>query len=342
MTLTSLADLGWSDFFAHQLSDADLGSPARVCAIHRTRLDAITPQGQVTLVPNGPAGDFAVGDWVLYNKDQVTRLLDRKGLIQRRAAGETMRPQLVAANVDTLGIVTSCNADFNPARLERYAAMAAQADVLPLVILTKADQVEDATTFRKQAEAISPLITAITLNAKDPEDAIRLNPWCSNGETLALLGSSGVGKTTLQNVLTGVHEATQGIREMDAKGRHTTTARYLRATLSGGWLIDTPGMRELGLTDTSEGIDAVFDDIADLALQCRFSDCGHETEPGCAIRAALADGTIDMDRIERWRKLQREEAHNNASIAQSRSRSKQMNKLYDQGRARGARKRRTE
>ncbi len=339
MTDTTLDDLGWSPHFSRQLTDDDIGEPARVSAVHRSIIEAITPRRTLKLSMPESAGNYAVGDWVLADAGTATRRLDRLTELSRRAAGEVAYTQLIAANVDTLGIVTSCNADFNIARLERYLALAETGGCLPLIILTKADQCDDPTSFVRQAERLSPLITAIALNAKDVEDAELLAPWCSNGKTLALVGSSGVGKTTLQNRLTGVVHATADIRQDDAKGRHTTTARFLRKTQTGGWLIDTPGMRELRLTDASEGIDQVFSDLAELATECKFNDCAHESEPGCAIRAAIASGDLDPDRLERWQKLEAEDRHNSATIAQKHARARQTEKKYDQGRAKGRQKR---
>lgn len=328
MTEPTLADLGWSPHFQNQLTPEDDGIPARVTNVHRSTLTALGTAGPYTLTPPDKTGEYGVGDWVLTDGIRVTRRLERTTEIARRAAGHVAYSQLIAANVDTLGIVTSCNADFNVARLERYLALAANAGCLPLIILTKADQTQDADTFRHQAEALSPMVTAITLNAKDAEDTARLHPWCKGGQTLALVGSSGVGKTTLQNHLTGTSEATQGLREDDAKGRHTTTSRALRPTLAGGWLIDTPGMRELQLTDVSDGIDAVFADITELATQCKFNDCAHESEPGCAVNAAIASGTLDADRVNRWRKLLREDEFNSESVAEQRARYKRLGKMY--------------
>lgn len=342
MTPHSLADLGWSARFASQAAGAP-GAPARIATVARDRLEALTPGGTVALTLPGHhgTGDFATGDWVLYDPAtrRVLRLLDRATVLQRRAAGTGAARQLIAANVDTLGIVSSCNADFNPARLERYLALAAAAGCLPLVILTKADGAEDPDDYRHRAEALSPLVTAVTLDARDPEGIARLHPWCNRGQTLALLGSSGVGKTTLANGLTARHDATRGIREDDAKGRHTTTARALWRTLAGGWLVDTPGMRELQLTDAAEGIDEVFADLAELAGQCRFSDCSHQGEPGCAVEAALAAGRLDPDRLARWQKLQREDARNSETLAQSRARARSLGKLYRTGKARAREKR---
>lgn len=339
MTEHTLSDLGWSEHFARQLEAGDTAVPARIRAVNRRDIEGLSETGPMTLVTPEETGTYAVGDWVLTDGGRVTRLLDRTTLIQRRAAGHEAKGQLIAANVDTLAIVTSCNADFNPARLERYLAMAAAAGCLPLIVLTKADQSDDPERYRKQAEALSPLVTALAIDARDAEEVERLIPWCRNGQTLALVGSSGVGKTTIQNVLTGINEATQGIREDDAKGRHTTTARALRPTLYGGWLIDTPGMRELRLSDAADGIDAVFSDLAELALTCRFSDCQHETEPGCAIQAAIENGDLEPERLKRWQKLQREEQYNTETIAESRARYRKLNKMYHEGKKRGVSKR---
>lgn len=316
------------------------GRPARIVEVARDHLVALGPEGQISLVTPDATGLYAVGDWVLHDGGRVTDRLDRTTEIARKAAGPQAGRQLIAANVDTLAIVTSCNADFNAARLERYLALAAQAGCLPLIVLTKADLADDARDLERQAERLSPIVKAISLNAKDPQEALRLAPWCGKGQTLALVGSSGVGKTTIQNHLTGLNEATQDIREDDAKGRHTTTARALRRTLAGGWLIDTPGIRELALTDASEGIDAVFAEITDLTGQCRFTDCAHESEPGCAVKAAIAAGRLDPDRLDRWRKLQREDHYNSESVAESRARFRKLGKMYRIGKDRGDSKRR--
>jgi len=208
------------------------------------------------------------------------------------------------------------------------------------VILTKADHCDDPQSYVKQAEKLSPLLSAIAINATDDEDVQRLNSWCSKGQTLALVGSSGVGKTTIQNRLTDVIDVTQGIREDDAKGRHTTTNRNLRATLGGGWLIDTPGMRELRLVDATEGVDEVFSDIIDLAIQCKFNDCAHVSEPKCAVRSAIEAGELDTERLERWRKLEKENRFNTATVGENRAHMKRLQKMYDAGKERGQAKRR--
>lgn len=335
----TLQSLGWTPHFARQVELDDGDVPVRISAVHRSRLDGLSENGPVSLSPTQSAGEYAVGDWVIATGASASGPLERTTAITRRAAGEESKPQLIAANVDTLGIVTSCNADFNVARLERYLAMCAASGCLPLVILTKADQSDDPRSYIKQAERLSPLLTAIAINAKDDEDAARLNAWCSDGQTLALVGSSGVGKTTIQNRLTDVTDITQDIREDDAKGRHTTTNRNLRATKAGGWLIDTPGMRELRLVDAEEGVEEVFSDVTDLAARCKFNDCAHETEPGCAVRAAIEDGTLEAARLDRWRKLERENRFNTATVGENRAHMKRLQKMYNEGKERGQAKR---
>ncbi len=326
MTNLTYADLGWTAHFARQ-ADADTIHPLRVAEVHRTAVTALGPDGSVSLaVPDG-TGSLAVGDWVATDDGRVTRVFERHSSLKRRAAGEETRAQLIAANITTLGIVTSCNADFNLRRLERYLILATDAGCLPLVILTKADQTDDPDWYVDQAERLSPLLTAIAIDATDPLEIRRLHPWCRAGDTLALVGSSGVGKTTIRNALTGEDAATQAIREDDAKGRHTTTSRALVRTVAGGWLIDTPGMRAVPLVDVSDGIETVFADIEDLALSCRFSDCAHDTEPGCAVQAAIEAGTLDSDRLRRWRKLKAEDIRNSETVAEARRRDKGFGKM---------------
>lgn len=344
MTVYNDADLGWSAPYLSQLSidELDVLTPARIAAVHRNAVDGLTRSGplRLTLPPGLPAGQVAVGDWGLSDGARLTRLLDRQSLLKRRAADTGRSEQLIAANLDTLFLVTSCNADFNVARLERYLVLAAEAGISPVIVLTKAD-LGDPAGFVAQASRAAPGTPVEALDARDAQAAACLVDWLGKGRTGALLGSSGVGKSTLLNAMAGQEEATQGIREDDAKGRHTTTARHLFPGPQGSWLIDTPGMRELRLTDVEQGIDAVFSDIAELARHCRFHDCAHETEPGCAIRAAIETGDLDPARLKRWQKLQREEAHNSASIAEARAYDKARQKMYSQGKARSRHKRRT-
>jgi ribosome biogenesis GTPase len=179
----------------------------------------------------------------------------------------------------------------------------------------------------------------VALDARDLTVTAKLAPWCAKGQSVALVGSSGVGKTTLRNALTGEIGETQGIREDDARGRHTTTGRSLHVMPSGGWLIDTPGMRGLGVADVVAGINATFPEISELEGTCRFRDCKHEAEPGCAVLAAIAAGDVDPERLKRFQKLRREDAHATETIAQARERSRKTGKMHNEGKKRSKHKR---
>lgn len=326
---TALERLGWSPAFARQI-DADALTatpPVRVVAVHRSGLQ-VAGDGIDETIPPGP--DATVGDWLLYDRarPRSSRVLERKSLIKRRAPGTGREVQLIAANIDTLFVVTSCNQDFNVARLERYVALAFEAGIDPVIVLTKADLADDTAPYVEEARKVSDRVPVVPLDARGGEPAEALADWCKPGRTVAFLGSSGVGKSTLTNALLGTQEiATQGIREDDARGRHTTTRRELHATPGGCLVLDTPGMRELQLTDAATGIADVFEDIEALAAQCRFKDCQHETEPGCAVRSAIEDGSLDPARLARWRKLQAEDAFNSATLAERREKDRAFGKL---------------
>ncbi len=325
--------LGWSPFYMSQLEIEELESltPARISTVHRDRVVALSEIGplELTLDPGITTGAVAVGDWVLCNPAQhrLTRVLDRKTELSRGTEYHTGEKQLIAANIDTLFITTSCNNDFNPARLERYLALAHDALITPVILITKADQTDDPEAYVDQARRLGRDLEVLAINAKSDTVGETLVPWCGKGQTVAFAGSSGVGKTTIANALTGEQAATQDIREDDARGRHTTTGRSLHQIPTGGWLIDTPGMRGLGVAEVAYGIDATFPEISELAEQCKFRDCEHDSEPGCAVQAAIAAGDVDPDRLRRFQKLKRENQYATETIAQARDRYRKFGKM---------------
>lgn len=326
----TLASLGWSDHFLNQTDTAERHAltPGRVSGVHRDRLAALTETGamELRLPPALPSGHVAVGDWVLLDPatHRVVRLLDRRSRIARRAAGVEAREQLIVANVDTVFLTTSCSEEFNEARLERYLALAHAGGVPPVFVLTKIDRTGDAGAFLDRLRTIGPAVPAVAVNARAPGAAEALRPWCGPGRTVAFLGMSGVGKSTLASALTGLDLETAEVSADDMRGRHTTTARAMHAIPGGGWLIDTPGMRELRLSDMADGIDETFAEIAGLAGQCRFRDCAHGSEPGCAVQAAVAAGAVDAARVDRWKKLRAEDAGHSASAAERRRKGKDL------------------
>ena len=327
------ADLGWSAFYTSQLEveEFEAATPARVSAVHRTQIAALTETGPISLSldPGMSSGEIAVGDWVLCDPEaaRMIRRLDRQSTLQRGSDYHYGERQLIAANIDTLFITASCNADFNVARLERYLALAHDAEITPVIILTKADQTDDTESYTAQAEALGRDLSVVTLDALHGDVAGVLVPWIGTGQTVALAGSSGVGKTTLANALTGDNAATQGIREDDARGRHTTTRRSLHRLPSGGWLIDTPGMRGLGVADVVAGINATFPEISLIEENCKFRDCKHEGEPNCAVQAAVAAGDVDPERLKRFQKLIREDDHATMTLVQAREKSRKTGKM---------------
>lgn len=270
----------------------------------------------------GPEDRPSVGDWLLIDRESrnIVRILDRTSLFKRPAPSDDRRLQLIAANVDTLFVVTSCNQDFNVARTERYLVLAREVGVRPIVVLTKADLSPAPGCFLEAARALQPGLQVELVNALDPKSAAGLVAQCGVGETVALVGSSGVGKSTLVNTLKGSNTIlTQAVRESDGKGLHTTTVREMHRLGSGpeggGWLVDTPGMRELQMSEVTSGVAEVFDDIVAIALECRFTNCTHAEEPGCAIRAAIAQRTLELARVQRWRKLSDEDVVNKRNAA---------------------------
>lgn len=314
----TLNELGWRSWFAEQVSEEEAVRclPVRVMTVHRGKIAVAGAALQRLVSPYiagaAPSDDHpTVGDWLLVDAATLepVRVLRRMNLFKRRSPGDPRKEQMIAANVDTLFIVASCNQDFSVARIERYLVLAREVGVHPVVVLTKTDLTDAKETFAAAVCAIEPDLQVETVDGRDPGSVARLASWCGKGQTVALLGSSGVGKSTLVNTLRGSDSiATQAIRAGDDTGRHTTTVREMHRLDRGGWLLDTPGMRELQLSDASEGLSEIFDDFIVAAQDCRFSNCAHSGEPGCAVQRAIADGALTMERFERWRKLAAEES----------------------------------
>lgn len=330
----TLVQLGWRSFFSDQVP-AEQGhdcQPVRVMSVHRGRVTVSSGAGEESIssslhAPGGAEDRPTVGDWLLIDRTtrNIVRILDRTSLFKRPAPGDDRRVQLIAANVDTLFIVTACDQDFNVARIERYLVLAREVGVRPVVVLTKANLSPAPERLVDAARALQSGLQVELVDGRDLTSAAHLAGYCGLGETVALVGSSGVGKSTLVNTLKGSDSiATQAVREDDGKGRHTTTVREMHRVAGGadggGWLVDTPGMRELQMSEVASGVTEVFDDVTAVALECRFANCTHVDQPGCAIHAAIAEGTLDPARVERWRKLAQEDAANSGAVAARRSR----------------------
>jgi len=297
--------------------------PARILEEQRDGYRVLTQDGERRAIAAGrlhhesrdPDALPAVGDWVTAHLPAdggpcvVHAVLPRRTALLRKQAGRTATAQVVAANVDVVLLVTSLNADLEPRRVERYLAAIWESGADPVLLLNKADLCEDPAAVTADLDSVALGVPVHVLSAARGEGLAALDPYLRPARTLAVVGSSGVGKSTLINALAGDDlQVVRGIREADDRGRHTTTARRLLRLPDGALLVDTPGMREFALWDAEEGLDGAFEDVTALEDACRFRDCGHASEPGCAIRAAVDAGDLDAERVEAWRKLGREMA----------------------------------
>ena len=318
--MSHLHELGWNSFFQQHITTDDSRIPARIIeqqrSVYRVACEDAELQAEIAghlRHTAGRSGLPIVGDWVLIEarlaerRATIHEVLPRKSKFSRKAAGHETVEQVVAANIDTVFLMTSLNADLNLRRIERYLTTIWDSGAQPVVLLSKADLCEVAATAMDAVAEVAFGVPVHALSSFTGDGLDQLRAYLRPGQTGALLGSSGVGKSTLINRLLG-HEVqkVRDIREDDDRGRHTTTARRLFVLPAGGMLIDTPGMRELQLWDAGDGLSQTFDDIQLLAQHCRFRNCRHESEPGCAVQSALARQELSAERFDSYLKLRRE------------------------------------
>lgn len=323
-TVPALSRLGWRPELEHEFTEHAASGlvPGRVSVQHRGAYDVLTEHGEARSGLPGrmlhDAGDAAelpaVGDWVAVDPpaggaSTIRAVLPRRTAFVRTVASDQHRlseQQVVAANVDVVFLVSALAEDYNLRRLERYLVLAWESGAEPVVVLTKADLCADVDGAVGEVESVAVGVPVHAVSNVTGDGIDGLRPYFAGHRTVAALGSSGVGKSTLINSLSGEEVAATGEIRNDGRGRHTTTRRELLFVPGGGLFLDTPGMRELQLSEASAGVEEAFDDVASLFALCRFSNCAHESEPGCAVKQALRDGTLDPERWDSYCKLQRE------------------------------------
>lgn len=342
-----LEKIGFSDWFQNELDDAKLSDfqIARVTSVHKESYTVTDGKNEIYAEVTGklmfsadtPLDFPTVGDWCyaqFLDDDSLAiihEIFPRKSILKRKTSGKKVEFQAIAANIDTAFIVQSLNADFSPRRLERYLVMTREGNIEPVLLLSKSDLLPPDETDRKKDEILksNPEIQITSFSNADNSGVENIKKLLLPGKTFCLLGSSGVGKTSLLNNLLGEDIfKTIEIREKDDKGRHATTSRQLLRLKNGALIIDTPGMRELGNIGVEAGISETFEEIAGLESECRFSDCTHTQETGCAVLQALEDGIISEERFQNYSKMLRESERHEMSLMEKRKRNKQLGKLY--------------
>ena len=349
-----LRDLGWTPDLAEHLDDPAIGGsiPGRVASRNGKHYVVITSEGEVPAIVSNAfkrsaqaKSDLpAVGDWVVLERIEnmsslhIVSLFPRKNKLSRMGAGDKTEEQIVASNIDTVFIVTTVDHDFNIRRLERYLVMANEMGVRPVIILNKIDTFSEVERsldpFIMQIHRIANDVPVIAISARDGSNIEKISELVEPGKTIVLVGSSGVGKSTLINQMLGYSRQAVGeIRGSDSKGRHVTSSRELILLPNGGMMIDNPGIRELQLWSSGIGISKTFEDIEGLGRSCRFKDCGHETEPGCAVIEAVENGTLAEDRLYSYRKLMRELEHARLrrSVHERKKAERKLGKMYRTG-----------
>jgi ribosome biogenesis GTPase len=320
----SIKQLGWNSYFdaLWQGREDTAWLPARIISQQRGLWRIAGDFAETWAEASGTlraaaetGGDWpAAGDWVAAEilsgggRPLIHKVLPRRSKFVRKVAGRRLEEQVIAANVDTAFVVMALDGDFNVRRLERYLAQCWESGAKSVVVLNKADDCGDVTARISEVQGIAAGVPIFAISARTGEGVEALDTFLASGQTIVLLGSSGVGKSTLVNhFLQRDAQAVRSVRASDSRGRHTTTSRELFALPGGALLIDTPGLRELHLWGATEGVEQTFSEIEELATQCKYGNCGHTTEPGCAVQAALAEGRLDEERLESWRKLEREQ-----------------------------------